>query len=183
MNPVVARSVYGRREAQAHRVHTAIHVLEREILAAAARRVRAAERGRIGLRGGPARGEAGDARGEQKGVAGAGERIAYGLDRGSLGRGRGGRVGPVVLVGQMDDGLGGLGASPDAGEIVEVAAVNASPLRLQRCGGSISPGQPGDLVSGGEKLIDGGRTDPSGGSGNENTHGPVFLRLRSRRSG
>src|ERR1700722_17210699 len=74
----------------------------------------------------------------------------------------------------MDDGLGGLGASPNAGKIVKVAAVNASPLRLQRCGGSIRPGQPGDLMSGGEKLIDGGRTDPSGGSGNENAHGPCL---------
>ena len=60
MNPVVARSVYGRREAQAHRVHTAIHILEREILAAATRRVRAVERGRIGLRGGPALGQSRD---------------------------------------------------------------------------------------------------------------------------
>ena len=71
----------------------------------------------------------------------------------------------------MDDGLGGLGASPDAGEIVEVTALDASPPSLQHRGGSIRPGQPGDLVPGGEQLIDGGRTDPSGGSGNENAHG------------
>ena len=89
--PVVAGSVYGRREAQTHGVHPAIRVLEREILAAATRRVRAVERGRIGLRGGPARGKAGDAGGEQEGAAGAGECIAYGLDRGSLGCTRGGR--------------------------------------------------------------------------------------------
>src|SRR5580658_1485097 len=123
--PVVANSVHGRRKAQAHGVHTAVDELEREILAAATRRVRAVERGRIGLRGGPALGKGGDARGEQEGAAGTGERIAYGLDRGSLGRDRGGRVGEVVLVREVDDGLGGLGASADAGEIVEVTALDA----------------------------------------------------------
>jgi hypothetical protein len=70
----------------------------------------------------------------------------------------------------MDDGLGGLGASTDAGEIVEVTAADASPLRPQCCGRSVRPGQSSDLMSGGEKLIDGGRTDPSGRSGNENAH-------------
>jgi hypothetical protein len=80
-----------------------------------------------------------------------------------------------VLVREVDDGLGGLGASPDAGEIVEVTALDASPLRLQCRGGRVRPGQPGDLMSGGEKLIDGSRTDPSGGSGNENVHDPVSL--------
>jgi len=86
------------------------------------------ERGHIVLRGGPVRGEAGDARGEQEGAVGAHERIAYGLDRGSLGCDRGGRVGPVVLVREMDDGFGGLSASTDTREIVEVTAVDASPL-------------------------------------------------------
>src|ERR1700691_3640854 len=141
------------------------------------------ERGRIVLRGRPARGEAGDARGEQEGPVGAGERIAYGLDCGSLGRGRGGHVGEVVLVREMDDGFGGLGASPDAREIVEVTPADVSPLGLDGGGGSIGPGEPGDLMPGGEKFIDGGGTDPSGGSGDKNAHGTVSLRLRHRRSG
>ena len=86
------------------------------------------ERGRIVLRGRPALGEAGDARGEQEGAAGAGERVADDLDRGSLGCGRVGRVGPVVLVREVDDGLGGLGTGTDAREVVEVAAADASPF-------------------------------------------------------
>ena len=86
------------------------------------------ERGRIVLRGRPGLGEAGDARGQQEGAAGAGERVADDLDRGSLGCGRVGRVGPVVLVREMDDGLGGLGASTDAREIIEVAAADAGPF-------------------------------------------------------
>ncbi len=176
--PVVASPVHGRREAQAHGVHTAVGELEREILAASTRRLRAMERGRIVLPGGPALGEGGDARGEQEGAVGADERIADGLDRGSLGCARGGRVGPVVLVREMDDGFGVLSASTDAREIVEVTAADLDPLCLEGSGGSVGPGEPGDLVPGGEKFIDGGGADPSGGSGDENAHVAVSLRLR-----
>jgi hypothetical protein len=165
--------VHGRREAQAHGVHAAADEFEREILAAAARRVRAVERGWIVLRGRPARGEAGHAGGEQEGTAGAGERVADGLDRGALGCGRVGRVGPVVLVREVDDSLGGLGASTDAREVVEVTAADASPLRLEGSGGGVGPGEPGDLMPGGEKFTDGVGTDPSGGPGDENAHDTV----------
>jgi hypothetical protein len=181
--PMVTGSVHGRREAQAHGVHTAVDELEREIFAASAQRVRAMERGQIVLSGRPALGEASGARGEQEGAVGAGERIAYGLDRGSLGCARGGRVGPVVLVREMDDGFGGVSASTDAREIVEIAAADASPLGLEGGGGGVGPGEPGDLMSGGEKFIDGGGADPSGGSGDENAHGTVSFRLRHGRSG
>ncbi len=125
--PVVAGSVHGRREAQVHGVHTAVDEIEREVLTASARRLRDVERGGIVLRGGPALGEAGDA--------------------------RGGRVGPVVLVREVDDGLGGLGASTDAREIVKVTAADPSPLGRQGSGGSIGPGEPRDLVSGGETRL------------------------------
>src|SRR5208282_3369224 len=131
------------------------------------------ERGCIVLHGRPALGEAGDARGEQEGAAGAGERFTYGLDRGSLGCARGRGVGPVVLVRKMDDGFGGLGASPDAREIVEITPADASPLCLDGSGGSVGPGEPGDLMSRSEKFVNGGGTDPSGGSGDENAHGTL----------
>ena len=78
-----------------------------------------------------------------------------------------------MLVREVDDGVGGLGASPDAGEIVEVAAADLDPLGRQGRGGGVGPGQPGDLVSGGEQFIDGGGADPAGGSGDENAHGTV----------
>jgi len=181
--PVVASSVHGRRKAQAHSVHTAVDELEREILAAPTRRLRAMERGHIVLSGRPALGEGGDARGEQEGTVGADERIAYGLDRGSLGCAGGGRVGPVVLVREMDDGFGGLSAITDAREIVEVTAADASPLGPEGSGRSVGPGEPSDLMPGGEQFIDGGGTDPSGGSCDENAHGTVSLRLRRGRSG
>src|SRR5580693_9183854 len=176
--PVVAGSVHGRREAQAHGVHAAADEVEREILAAAARRVRAMERGRVVFRCRPALDEAGDARSEQEGAIGADECVADGLDGGSLGRGRGGRVGPIVLVGEMDDGFGGLGPSTDAGEIVEVTAADLSPLGLEGGGGGVGPGEPGDLMPGLKQLIDGSGTDPSRGSCDENTHGTVSLPLR-----
>jgi hypothetical protein len=161
----------------------AVGELKREVLAAAARRLRAVERGRVVLAGRPALGEAGHARGEEEGAAGAGQRVADGLDRGSLGGDRVGRVGPVVLVREVDDGFGCLGAGPDAPEIVEVAAADLRPFCLERGGGSVGSGEPGDLMPGGEKFIDGGGTDPSGGSGDENAHGTASLRLRCGRSG
>ena len=68
-------------------------------------------------------------------------------------------------------------------EVVEVAAADESTLRLEGRGGSVGSGEPGDLMPGGEKFIDGGGTDPSGGSGDENAHGTASLRLRCGRSG
>jgi hypothetical protein len=82
----------------------------------------------------------------------------------------------------MDDGLGGLGASPDAREIVQVAAADANPLRLKGSGGCVRPGEPGDLMPGGEKFIDDGGADPSGGPGDENVHDTVSLQPRQGRS-
>ena len=92
------------------------------------------ERGRVILGGRPALGEAVDARGEQEGTVGAGERIAYGLDRG-LARLRSRRPGWTSRAcSWMNDGFGGLGASPDAREIVEVTAADQRPLCLEGSG-------------------------------------------------
>ena len=74
--PVIARAVHGRREPQADRVHAALDELQREVLRAAARRVRAVERRRVGLGGRPARGQGGDAGGEQERTVAAGQRVA-----------------------------------------------------------------------------------------------------------
>ena len=79
----------------------------------------------------------------------------------------------------MDDGVGVLGARPDAREIVEVAAADVAPFACEGRGGSVGPGEPGDLVAGGEQFVDDGGTDPSGGSGDENAHDAVSLRLRA----
>jgi len=59
-----------------------------------------------------------------------------------------------VLVGQVDDGLGRLGADPDAGQVIEVTAADLRPPGLQGGGRGAGPGQPGDLMPGGEQLID-----------------------------
>ena len=131
----------------------------------------------------PALGQGGHARGEQEGAVGAGQHITDGLDGGSLGRVRDGRVGEVVLVGQVQDGLGRLGAGGDRGQIVEVAAQDVHSLGRQGSCGSVGPGQPGDVMSGGQKFIDGGGTDPSGSAGNEDAHDTRSLRLRLTRSG
>ncbi len=123
------------------------------------------------LGGGPARGKCGHTRGEQERPAASGERVPDGLDRGPLGRGRAGRVRPVVPVGEVDDGLGLLSSVADAPAVVQVPAPRAGALRLQGCGGGIGPGQAGDLVALGKQFVDHGGADPSGGSGNEDAHG------------
>ena len=50
----------------------------------------------------------------------------------------------------MQDGLGVLGASTDAREIVEISAADTHALGLQGSGRSVGPGEPGDLVPAGE---------------------------------
>ncbi|GAA3161301.1 hypothetical protein GCM10020001_102000 [Nonomuraea salmonea] len=157
-------------EAQAHRADAAFGVPQGEVLGAAARRVGAVE-GRGDVLGEHPVGEAGDAGGEQERPVAAFEGVAEGLDGGALGGVGAGQVAPVVLVGQVDDGLGRLGAGAQAVEVVEVAAVDVGALGLQRGGGGVGPGQAGDLVPGGEQVVDDGRADPAGGSGDENVHG------------
>ena len=83
----------------------------------------------------------------------------------------------------MDDGFGGLDPSTNAGEIFEITAADVSPLGVEDGGGGVGPGEPGDLMAGGEKFIDGGGTDPSRGSCDENAHGTVSLPLHHARSG
>lgn len=77
---------------------------------------------------------AGDAGGQQEGTARTGEGVAdrpHGLP---FGAGGVGGAGEVVLVGEVDDGLGGLGARPDAVEVVEVTAADPDALRGERGG-------------------------------------------------
>ena len=112
-------------------MYAAVDELEREVLAASPRGLRAVERGRVVLACGPALGEAGDARREQERTAAADERVADGLDCGPLGRVRDGRVGEVVLVREMDDGVGILGAGADAVEIVQIAPADPGALGLR----------------------------------------------------
>jgi len=173
--PVVARAVHGRGEAQAHGVDPAVDELESEVLTATARRLRAVERRRVGLGGRPSLSQGGDAGSDQERAARAGEDVADGLGRVPFGRVRGGHVRPVVLVGQVDDGLGVVRAGPDAVEVVEVAAADPGTLRLDGSGGRIGPGQAGDLVTCREQFVDHGGTDPTGGSGDEDAHDVVSL--------
>ena len=88
------------------------------------------------------------------------------------------------LFGEMDHRVGVLGAGADAVEVVEVAAADADALRLERRGGGVGPGQPGDLVTGGEQFVDDGGADPPGRSGDENAHDVIsFDPPRAARSG
>lgn len=152
VKPMVASAVHRGCEAQADAVHAALDELERQVLAPATRGVRAVGRGVVVLSGGPAPRETGDPRGEQERTAGAHERVADGLDGRSLSRGRDSWIREVVLVRQMDDGLGSLGAAADAVQVVQVSAADPGALGLQGRGGRFRPGQSGDLVTADERI-------------------------------
>ena len=108
---VVAGAVDGRREPQAHRADATVDELEREVLARrrAASRGRGTATGRPRWPGGPGCRPA-TPEASRNGRPAAGERVADGLHGGPLGRVRDGRVGEVVLVGEMEDGVGVRGA-------------------------------------------------------------------------
>src|SRR5690349_15550934 len=75
----------------------------------------------------------------------------------------------------MDDGLGILGAEADAVQVVEIAAPDVGPLRRDGRGGCVGSGQSGDLVTGGEQVVDHGGADPAGRSGDEYAHDVTSL--------
>ena len=167
---VVAHAVDGRREPQAHHVHALLDVLQGEVLRTAARGLRAVERRRVALGRGPVVRERGHPRGQQEGPVAAGERVADRLHGAPLG-GVGVRgVGEVVLVGEVDDRLGRLGAGAQRVEVVQVAAADACPLGLQRGGRGVRAGQAGDRVALGQQLVHHGRADPAGRPGDEYVH-------------
>ena len=130
--PVVPGAVDGRGEPGADRADPAVDVVEGEVLAAAAGGVRPDGGRRVGLGARPALGQAGHAGGEHERAVAAGERLGEGLDRGALRPVRLRGVRPVVLVGQVGDGVGVGGAAAQRVEVVEVAAQDRGALRLQR---------------------------------------------------
>lgn len=84
-----------------------------------------------------------------------------------------------MLVGEVEDGVSGRRALPDAVEVVEVAAADLGTLRVEGCGRGVGAGEPDHLVAGGEQLVDRGRTDPPGCSGDEDAHVNDLLRWPS----
>jgi len=150
--------------------HTAVDEIEGEVLAASPERVRSVERRRDVLGAELTRREAGDTRRDQEWTVGIDERVSDGLDCGPLGRVRGGHVGPVVLVGEVNGGLGVARADANGVEVVEVAAQHPYALGLEGFGGRVRSCQTGDVVTGGEEVVDDGGADPPGGPGDENVH-------------
>jgi hypothetical protein len=70
----------------------------------------------------------------------------------------------------MNDCVGNLGTRPDAVEVVQIAPADPGAHCYQRGGGAARPGEPGDLMPRSKQFIDGGRADPSSGSGDEYVH-------------
>ena len=89
-----------------------------------------------------------------------------------------------MLVGEVDDGLGVDGAVAETVEVVEVSAPHPGARLGELEGGGVRAGEAGDLVAGAEQLVDDGRADPAGRSGDEHVHGAApssvnSLRVRS----
>ena len=119
---MVAFAVHGRREPEADRPHALVDVVERKVLGAAAQGVGTVRRRRVVLGGRASEHKSGDAGGQEERAVRAGQRVADRLDRDAFGAVRLGGVAPVVLVGEVDDGLGVGRACAQAVEVVEVAA-------------------------------------------------------------
>jgi len=155
-------------------VHPTIDVVQREVLASAAVRIGTVV-GRGVLLGEGASWHTSDPRRHDEAAVRAGQHLADRLHRRALGAVRGGRVDEVVLVGEMDDRIGRGCAGPQAVEIVEVASVNLSALGPQGGGGRVGAGEADHLVAAGKQLVDGGGTDPAGGSGDEHAHEQILF--------
>ena len=70
------------------------------------------------------------------------------------------RIAPVVLVGEVDHTVGIGGTLAECVEVVEVTAEHGHALRLQRRRRRVGAGEPEHVVTCGEQLVDGRRTDP-----------------------
>jgi len=129
--PAVAHAVRGRREPGGDRPHAAVEEVEGAVLAAAAQGVGPDERRRLGLPGQ-------DAGGEHERPVAADQSLGDGLHGGPLGAVGLGRVGPVVLVGEVDDRLGVLGSAarisrPASGSLSTTIVVPGSYFPSRRC--------------------------------------------------
>ena len=76
----------------------------------------------------------------------------------------------VLPVRDVDDSVGVRGRLLEPVEILEVAAAHLRAERGHRRGGRVRPGQAGDLVPGGDELLDDVRTGMAGPAGDENAH-------------
>nr|WP_233506925.1 hypothetical protein [Jiangella anatolica] len=169
--PGVAHAVHGRGEAHRDRADTAIGVAEREVLTAAAHRVRPVVRRGVVLRRRAPLDEARQACGQQERPVAPRELVEHAPDGGVLGAARRRVVGEVVLERQVDDGVGGARACREAVGVVEAAAMDGGALGRERGGGVVGAGEADHLVAVSEELVGDGRADPARSSGDEDAHG------------
>src|ERR1700687_855139 len=141
----------------------------------------AAGKGRVLLGGRPAQvpGRA-YAAGRDQRLSGSRECLAVREHDGELRGGHGvhpaGRK-QVLPVRDVDDAVGVRGRILEPVEILEAAETYLRALRGQCRRGRVRPGQPGDLVPGGDELGDDVRTGVAGPASDENAHVTVLLRV------
>lgn len=131
------------------------------------------ERGRVVLGRRPPVGQTGESRRQEERLARVDECVSDGLRGGSFGGVGSGHVRPVVLVGEVDDGVGLLRPGSNGVQIVEVAAADRDPLALECGGGRVGAGQSADGVASGQQFVDDGAADPTRSSGDEDVHGEL----------
>jgi hypothetical protein len=172
--PVVAAAVHGGRQPDDRRPDTALGQGEsggfgRDAVAAGRLRIAVVSFG----------GEATErrdhrARRHDERLAGALERVADRFDCAQVGRSRGGEVPQVVPVGEVDDAIGRGQGFEQPVEVVEGAAVGLGSEGRQRGGGTVGAGEADHLVAGVEQLANDGRSDETGGTGDEDAHGALL---------
>jgi hypothetical protein len=167
---MVPGAVGRRREPGGDAAYSTVDVVEGEVLGAATRGVRPDVRVGVVLRGRPTLSKPGDPGGDHEAPVGADERVAEGLDRGALGPVGLGPVGPVVLVGEVDDGFGLRRTAAQGVQVVQVAAQDERVPGLEGCLRRVGTGQPDHLVPGGDQLVHRVRADPPTGARDEYPH-------------
>ena len=113
-----------------------------------------------------------DPRGDDEGFAGAGERLADGLDRAQVRAIAAGQVAEVVDERGEDDAVGLGRALAQSVEIVERAVVDVRSGARERRGDAVRTGEPEHVMARLEQVTDDGRADESGCPG-EKTRMPT----------
>ena len=170
--------MHGRREADAHRAHSALGERQRRALVedpAARPRERF---GRVALGGDLARLYPGDTRGDGERPVAAAERLAERLDRCLIsgdGRVEVAGEGDVVAEGQVNDGVGRFGALPQHVDVLDIAAQDLCAGGGDLLSGGVRARQAENPVSLGEELGNDGRPDPTRRSGDKYAHDENLL--------
>ena len=125
----------------------------------------------VRLRGRPARGQMGKAAGHEQRPVAAFQSRAENLNGPAIHRAGFRELREIMDERRMDHAIGGRRAAREAFQVLQIAAHHLDTLGRKVGGTGIGPSKPQHLMAGGEKIVDDGRPDETGGSGDKDTHG------------